>query len=157
MSIDSAATDAAPATMPPLSMLLGLETHTLMGVVDAMLAGATWSRLSAPGVETWRLDIDDVRCCLFPFHGKPVSRDLPDPLREDAAAYRMETRERVSVTPFGSRFWSARHHWRADPVIHEDRQTAACLAVCHRYADHPYLWPLCRELITRLTSKENTR
>jgi hypothetical protein len=156
--------DATVAPAAPISLLLALpdsteNTEILMGVVDAMLSGATWQFVSS--AEQWwslarspeRPSMLWLRCGTVDAR-RPTDR-LPDPLgtgdTADAAAYRMEMREGVAVHPNGDAWGACCASVTANGwVWHPNRKVAACRAVCAEHAEHPEMGPLCKDVLRRL-------
>jgi hypothetical protein len=150
----------------PIPLLLALpdtpeNTEILMGVVDAMLNGATW--------ENWR--VNNGACWL---RGRRVragglllrsdgtmrgAANLPNPLRNSGDAWEMETRElsEWQTKPDGEgcdRVLHSFNYYAPNSYCrgpwHHDRKVGACLAVCTKHAEHPEVGALCKDVLRRL-------
>jgi hypothetical protein len=149
-------------TMPPMERLLKLEWEPLACVVCAMEGGARWADCSIAGLGSyWKL-IGRPGALLFAIEWHADERakwwiyDLPNPLRDTAAACELETRElsgwirwnKTVLSGNAFRWFDERSKAPRPGPWHPDRRTAALLAALHKYAEHPTLGVLCKHLLS---------
>lgn len=155
--------ETAAPVMPPAERILSLPPEQAACIVLADIGGARWEqverRTAWHEIGDWHLRSPIGTCWVALFQRGGVwaaqaYHGLPNPFTDPAAAWELETRERLHVRP-QSDGWAMRGPDLTDRwVAHADRKHAAVLAVLHKYASDPRYSALIPPLLKKMEAQD---